>query len=77
MNVHIQLKLFASLSKYAPPEGERLSIAPGQSVREILDTIGLPREKAKLIFVDGIKGDLDTVLSGGERVGLFPPVAGG
>jgi molybdopterin converting factor small subunit len=77
MSTYIQLKMFANLSKYAPSEGERLAIEPGQSIREILDTIGMPQEKAKLIFVNGIKGDLDTVLSGGERVGLFPPVAGG
>ena len=77
MSAYIQLKLFANLSKYAPDEGERMSIEPGQSIREVLNTIGLPQEKAKLIFVNGIKGDLDTVLSGGERVGLFPPVAGG
>jgi molybdopterin converting factor small subunit len=77
MSTNIQLKLFANLSKYAPSQGEVLPIEPGQSIREILDAIGLPREKAKLIFVNGIKGDLDTVLNGGERVGLFPPVAGG
>jgi molybdopterin converting factor small subunit len=77
MNVHIHLKLFANLSKFAPSDGERLPIEPGQSIREVLETIGVPREKAKLIFVDGIKGNLDTVLKGGERVGLFPPVAGG
>ncbi|MDJ0781184.1 MAG: MoaD/ThiS family protein [Desulfosarcinaceae bacterium] len=77
MSVHIELKLFAHLSKYLPSEGERLSIEPGQSVAEVLDTIGLPAEKAKLIFINGIKGTLDTVLHGGERVGLFPPVAGG
>lgn len=77
MSTYIQLKMFANLSKYTPSEGERLTIEPGQSIREILDTIGMPQEKAKLIFVNGIKGDLDTVLSGGERVGLFPPVAGG
>ena len=77
MSVHIQLKLFANLSKYAPTEGERMPVEPGQSIREVLNTIGLPVEKAKLIFVNGVKGDLDTVLNGGERVGLFPPVAGG
>ena len=77
MSVHIELKLFANLAKYRPPGGERLSIEPGQSIRQLLDAIGLPAEKAKLIFVNGVKGDLDTLLKGGERVGLFPPVAGG
>lgn len=77
MSVQIQLKLFANLAQYLPAEGERIEIAPGVSIGEILDRIGLPREKAKLIFVNGIKGDLETPLQGGERVGLFPPVAGG
>lgn len=77
MSVHIQLKLFANLREFAPPETDRLVIEPGQSIREILTAINLPAEKAKLIFINGIKGDLDTVLNGGERVGLFPPVAGG
>lgn len=77
MSVHIQLKLFANLREFAPPDTDRLAIEPGQSIREVLATIGLPAEKAKLIFVNGTKGDLETVLKGGERVGLFPPVAGG
>jgi sulfur-carrier protein len=77
MSTHIELKLFASLSKYRPSEGEHLPIRPGQTVNEILDTLGIPAEKAKLIFVNGLKGNLDTTLHGGERVGLFPPVAGG
>jgi molybdopterin converting factor small subunit len=77
MSAHIHLKLFANLSKYTPSDGERLPIERGQSIGEVLETIGVPMEKAKLIFVDGIKGNLDTVLNGGERVGLFPPVAGG
>lgn len=77
MSVHIQLKLFANLRDFAPPDTDRLSIEAGQSIREVLAAIGLPAEKAKLIFVNGTKGDLDTILKGGERVGLFPPVAGG
>jgi sulfur-carrier protein len=77
MSVHIELKLFASLSQYRPDQGERLPIEPGQSIGEILNAIGVPPEKAKLIFVNGLKGNLDTILQGGERVGLFPPVAGG
>ena len=77
MSVHIQLKLFANLREFAPADTDRHPIESGQSIREVLASIGLPAEKAKLIFVNGTKGDLDTVLEGGERVGLFPPVAGG
>jgi len=77
MSVQFQLKLFANLAQYLPAEGEHIDIEPGASIGEILDAIGLPKEKAKLIFVNGIKGSLETPLQGGERVGIFPPVAGG
>jgi molybdopterin converting factor small subunit len=77
MSTHIELKLFANLMKYRPSDGDRLAIEPGQTVGEIVAAIGMPAEKAKLIFINGLKGTLDTPLHGGERVGLFPPVAGG
>jgi hypothetical protein len=42
-----------------------------------LETIGVPLEKAKLVFINGKVGALDDQLQGGERVGVFPPVGGG
>ena len=30
-----------------------------------------------ILFINGIKANLSTKLSGGERVGIFPPVGGG
>ena len=77
MNETIDLRLFATLQKFTPDASEAFSIAPGITVREILKQIGVPVEKAKLIFVNGLKKDLDVKLSGGERVGVFPPVGGG
>lgn len=74
---HIQLKLFASLTPLAPKDADRVPIEPGISVKEVLDRLEVPIAKAHLIFIDGVKRSLDTLLSGGERVGIFPPVAGG
>lgn len=71
----IELRLFASLQRFSP-EG-RLPITPQTRVRDVVERLGIPVQEAKLIFVDGKRGDLDTVLSGGERVGIFPPVGGG
>ena len=39
--------------------------------------LGVPEADIKLIFIDGVKGDLTSSLHGGERVGIFPPVGGG
>ena len=74
---HIQLKLFASLAPLSPGNSDRVPIESGISVRELLDHLDIPIVKAHLIFINGIKRPLDTRLSGGERVGIFPPVAGG
>lgn len=77
MATHIKLKLYATLQEFLPPEGEDYPILSGLTVQELLDQLNLPSEKAKLIFIDGIKADLSARLIGGERVGIFPPVGGG
>ncbi|WP_319526295.1 MoaD/ThiS family protein [uncultured Desulfosarcina sp.] len=74
---HIQLKLFAGLAPFAPENADRVPIEPGVSVEGLLRQLDVPCEKAHLIFIDGIKCSLASRLKGGERVGIFPPVAGG
>ena len=74
---HIQLKLFAALTPLSPENADRVPIEPGISVKALLDQYNIPIVKAHLIFINGVKRSLDTQLSGGERVGIFPPVAGG
>ena len=77
MKSYIQIKLFATLQPFTPPSGEKYRIDPGISIRSLLEQLNLPEEKAKLIFIDGIKANLSSTLNGGERVGIFPPVGGG
>ena len=65
------------MQRFTPPSANSYSIEPGISIRNLLEQLGIPEEKAKLIFVDGVKSDLTSTLDGGERVGIFPPVGGG
>jgi molybdopterin converting factor small subunit len=74
---HIQLKLFAGLVPFAPENADRVPIDSGISVERLLRQLNIPTEKAHLIFIDGVKCSLASQLKGGERVGIFPPVAGG
>ena len=53
------------------------AIEPGVSVEGVLHQLNIPSIKAHLIFINGVKRSLGSRLSGGERVGIFPPVAGG
>jgi molybdopterin synthase sulfur carrier subunit len=75
--VHVQLKLFASLGRVAPGNADRYPIEPGTTIGQIVDRLKIPRSQARLVFVDNVKADLERTLSGGERVGIFPPVGGG
>ncbi|MCP4623846.1 MAG: MoaD/ThiS family protein [bacterium] len=77
MKSQVQLKLFATLQEFTPPSADNFIIDQGTRICDLLDQINMPREKAKLIFINGVKAELTTVLEGGERVGIFPPVGGG
>ena len=77
MKSQIQLKLFATLHEFTPPSADSYIIEPGISIFDLLEQIEMPRGKAKLIFINGVKAELTSTLEGGERVGIFPPVGGG
>lgn len=78
----IQLNLFASLTKFLPdPEGAGFSnlveIEKGTTIEALLDRLKIPREQPKIIFLNGIHAEGTTVLKEGDRLGIFPPLAGG
>lgn len=78
----IELKLYASLGKYMPQallQGQQGSIEVGEgtTIKALLENLKVPLETVKLIFVNGIHAKEDDLLKEGDRVGVFPPVAGG
>lgn len=77
----IDVRLFASLRRYAPElaPGEALSleVPPGTTVREVLERLRIPRHEVKTIFVDYRAVTEQYALQEGDRVSVFPPVAGG
>jgi molybdopterin converting factor small subunit len=80
--MRIQVKLYASLECYMP--GERgstsfryVEVAEGTTVGEFLHMIHVPADTVKLIFLNGIHAQMDQALQEGDRLGVFPPVAGG
>ena len=77
MKVTIDLRLYATLQQYSPPDASQFTIESGSDVQAIVQHLDIPMKYAKLIFIDGIKKELDTRLNGGERVAIFPPIGGG
>ena len=77
----ITLAMFASLSAYQPDgQGGRharpIDLAEGSSIGDLARLLGLP-DAPRIVFVDGHHADDDHILAEGERVAIFPPVAGG
>lgn len=76
----IEFRLYASLSRYLPEEWRNaptVEIRDGTTVKELLESIAVPLEAVKVVFVNGRHAPADVVLREGDRVGVFPPVAGG
>jgi len=77
----IHLALFAYLSKYQPDgQGGRhartLDLAQGTTISDVIASLGLPDEP-RVVFVNGRHATDDHVLREGDRLAIFPPVAGG
>ena len=77
MTISIDLKLFATLQEFTPPSTDAHVVEAGTSVRTLVQQLGIPEIKAKIIFINGLKATLDSVLKNGDRLGIFPPVGGG
>ncbi len=74
--IRVTVKLFATLQK------ERFDVAEGEfpggaTVADIVRRYGVPEKDVTLIFINGRHGGLETVLSDGDTLSLFPPVGGG
>ena len=74
----VQVQLYAALREYvgrAP--SVQVEIAPGQTIRQVLEQLGVPLEKARIIFVNCRAAGPDDPLQGGEQIGVFPAIGGG
>jgi len=80
--MRIQVRLYASLERFMPGEKDRSSfydmeVDEGTTAGEFLHALHVPAETVKLIFLNGIHAQADQILKEGDRLGVFPPVAGG
>jgi len=78
----IEVKLYASLGRYMPQavlekRQGYLEVGEGTTIKALLENLKVPLETVKLIFLNGIHAKNNEVLKDGDRLGVFPPVAGG
>jgi sulfur carrier protein ThiS len=77
----IHLALFAYLSQYQPDgqggcQARSIDVADGATVGALIARLGLP-DGPRVVFVNGRHAAADQALSDGDRLAIFPPVAGG
>ncbi len=86
----VYAKLFANLVQLVPeqireryPQGIRagtpleIELPEGSTLADLVDHLALPRDKVRIVYVDGRAKKLDHRLVAGNEVGMFPPIGGG
>lgn len=80
-DVKIQLVLYASLAQLLPLGSAGnvcdVEVRPGTTVADLLTDTGIALDSPKIVFVNGRHAAMDHLLSQGDRVAVFPPIAGG
>ncbi len=75
------MKLYATLSKYLPDtefgEEEIIQVSEGKTIENVLEQLHIPKEDAKIIFVNRLHQTLDYELQNNDLLVIFPPVGGG
>lgn len=74
----VQVHVYADLRQFTggAPAVE-FDVEPGQTIAGLLERLGIPRERTKIVFVNHRAAEPDRVLEGGERVDLFSAIGGG
>ena len=81
----IQLKLYASLGQYLPPEAKKneieVDVLDSATVGDVLRQFTVPNEMCHLVLVNGkfaAPGEREAlILKNGDALAVWPPVAGG
>lgn len=81
----ITVKLFALLGEYLPPGASRnvaeMEVADGTTPADVIAKLGLPEKLTHLVLVNGVylaPGErAKHILSEGDALAIWPPVAGG
>jgi sulfur-carrier protein len=79
--VKVEIRVFATLRQYLPElkTGECLEfdLAPGCTLDDIRQTLGLPLEEISVVMRNGRQADLGDLAREGDRIAFAPAVAGG
>jgi len=83
----VRVKMFHNLTRYLPDTAKggafMMPLETGTTLKELLDTLGVPEKEPKIVLINGQSQGVCTtitnnpMLNEGDTVSIFPPVAGG
>jgi molybdopterin converting factor small subunit len=74
----IQVHVYADLRQYlGGAASTEVDAQPGQTVAAVMQQLGIPAERTRIVFVNHRAAGLEQPLAGGDRVDLFSAIGGG
>ena len=82
----LMFKLYATLSDYLPDEAKKtstlaLDLAEGTTVDNLIERFRLPARLCQIVLIDGVfippEERAGRILTEGETLAIWPPIAGG
>lgn len=77
----VEMRLYASLRKYSPQlrvgEALKLSLGKGTTLQQLYRKLNIPIGEVKIVLVNGRVQNHGYILSDGDRIAIFPAIAGG
>lgn len=77
MILHLQVRLFASLRKWAKETTLAVEVPDPATIRSALVALGIPENEVMVAMINGMRADFDVTLSEGDDIQLFPLLGGG
>jgi len=79
--VRVHVYLYATLRRFhagaGGDHGAEMEVPDGTSIAGLYRLLGIPEDQVKQAFVNGRRREPNYLLRDGDRVGVFPPIAGG
>jgi molybdopterin converting factor small subunit len=77
--IRVNVRLYGELRERldAASSGEPVSLPEGSTLETLNESLGIPTEDVVVTLVNGVAVSQGTVLREGDRVDVFPPLAGG
>jgi sulfur-carrier protein len=77
ISLHLYASLGVRLPEHATGNSCIMEIHDGKRVQEVLDEMDIPADYPKIIFLNGRHAQGEEILHEGDRLAVFPPIAGG